>query len=291
MKNIFKQIPFRVFIYSDKTLAFFEIKKNYFKIVFFISLFVLLVVSYFFVTNKNYSNIQTFKTENTEIQKLKSEIKNLNTLIDEVSIQYNAFRKMVNLPTLNSETQNGGVGGSSIDNFLFKKPSNLFEDIELMKNKIEIQKQSFTEIEKKYQLNKKMFASFPTLQPMNGIYSSSGFGMRMHPITANSKFHYGLDIVNDVGTKIYAAGGGIVEFAGKHSGYGFMVEINHGYGYKTLYGHCSSILVRERQKVNRGDVIAKCGSTGFSTGSHLHYEVSLNGVKKNPIDFFVDTKN
>jgi murein DD-endopeptidase MepM/ murein hydrolase activator NlpD len=99
--------------------------------------------------------------------------------------------------------------------------------------------------------------------------------------------HTGLDFTASIGTDIYATGSGVVEKVEYYGrGYGNSVIINHGYGYETLYGHMSKINVRQGQKINRGDVIGFVGSTGSSTGPHLHYEVIKNGNKINPINFF-----
>jgi murein DD-endopeptidase MepM/ murein hydrolase activator NlpD len=122
-----------------------------------------------------------------------------------------------------------------------------------------------------------------------GYYSPSGFGVRMHPVLGIFKTHEGLDIVADVGTPVYAAGNGTVEFAG-HSGggYGNLIVLNHGFGYQSLYAHLSEIKVSNGQYVKRGTLIGKSGRTGLVSGPHLHYEVIYNGVRKNPIDYFLD---
>ena len=100
--------------------------------------------------------------------------------------------------------------------------------------------------------------------------------------------HDGIDIIADVGTPVYSSGNGRVIFVGHKGGYGLAVEINHGFGYHTIYAHLSKVLVREGQKVLRGSLIAKTGDSGLSTGPHLHYEVEHDGVKENPAGFFFD---
>ena len=125
-------------------------------------------------------------------------------------------------------------------------------------------------------------AALPSLWPMEGMYISP-FGYRRDPITRGTEFHQGIDIANKTGTKIHAAGDGVVTFAGVKSGWGRMVLINHGYGYVSQYAHCSSINVLEGQEVKRGDVIAACGSTGRTTGSHLHFGVQYKGAFMDPM--------
>jgi len=112
--------------------------------------------------------------------------------------------------------------------------------------------------------------------------------MRMHPILGVNKMHNGIDIINDVGTLVKSSGKGKIVFVGPKGGYGLAVEIDHGFGYKTIYAHLSSTLVKEGQTVTRGQSIAKSGNSGLSSGPHLHYEVLHNGQNLNPADFFFD---
>jgi murein DD-endopeptidase MepM/ murein hydrolase activator NlpD len=112
---------------------------------------------------------------------------------------------------------------------------------------------------------------------------SSGFGMRFHPILNYSRMHQGVDLRASYGTPIVAVSDGRVELAGWHGGHGNTVELNHGGGMETLYGHMSRIAVRAGERIRRGAVIGYVGSTGLSTGPHLHFEVHRNGVPVNPL--------
>lgn len=130
--------------------------------------------------------------------------------------------------------------------------------------------------------------SFIFAWPLDGDYHvSSQFGTRTDPINGVVKTHGGTDIAAATGTPILAAADGVVEIAGYNAGgYGYYVKIAHGNGYETLYGHCSVLLVSTGQTVKQGQLIAKVGSTGHSTGPHLHFEVRCNGNKVNPMQFF-----
>lgn len=125
-------------------------------------------------------------------------------------------------------------------------------------------------------------AALPSYWPMNGIFTSP-FGTRRNPFGRGTEFHQGIDIANKSGTTIRAAGDGVVTFAGVKSGWGKMVLISHGYGYVSQYAHCSSIDVLEGQTVKKGDIIAKCGSTGRATGPHLHFGIQLDGKFIDPM--------
>lgn len=114
---------------------------------------------------------------------------------------------------------------------------------------------------------------------------SSGFGYRDHPILGRRAMHAGIDIPGRAGTTIYASGGGIVRFSGRSGGYGEMIEIDHGNGMSTRYAHLSRLLVAPGMPVSRGEAIGLMGSTGRSTGSHLHFEVRVNGRAANPLSY------
>jgi murein DD-endopeptidase MepM/ murein hydrolase activator NlpD len=126
-----------------------------------------------------------------------------------------------------------------------------------------------------------LYASTPSVWPVRG-WVTSPFGKRTSPFTGILTFHEGLDIAAQTGTPVVAPADGVVLKAGFSPGYGNMVEISHGYGIKTVFGHNSRLHVKVGQHVKRGDVISYVGDTGSSTGPHLHYEVRLNGLPVNP---------
>ncbi|MEF3279714.1 MAG: M23 family metallopeptidase [Elusimicrobiota bacterium] len=126
--------------------------------------------------------------------------------------------------------------------------------------------------------------SIPKGWPVEGNITS-GYGYRVHPFTLSYDFHSGVDIANQPGVNIKATADGVVRYTGWAMGYGLCVIIDHGFGYSTLYGHLSQSLVKDGDIVKRGQIIALLGSTGTSTGPHLHYEVWEYGVPRNPIKF------
>lgn len=163
-------------------------------------------------------------------------------------------------------------------------------DIQNLSNRIKAQEKSYKELNNLINNKEKLIAATPAIQPvsnqdLNRI--ASGFGYRIDPIYKTIKMHAGLDFTAPQGTPIYATADGRVRLAGfSDGGYGNHVIINHGYGYETLYGHMVRIKARTGQHVKRGELIGYVGSTGKSTGPHLHYEVHKNGHKLDPVYFF-----
>ncbi|CAN5229817.1 hypothetical protein BH10PSE14_BH10PSE14_34550 [soil metagenome] len=127
--------------------------------------------------------------------------------------------------------------------------------------------------------------AIPSVQPVERLAFTSNFGIRSDPFRGTAAFHAGVDIPGPMGTPVYATADGIVDRAERAGGYGNMVEINHGKGIQTRYGHLSKILVAPFTRVHRGQLIALMGSTGRSTGPHLHYEVRIDGAAVNPVPF------
>ena len=124
--------------------------------------------------------------------------------------------------------------------------------------------------------------AIPSFWPTSDTYVTSSFGGRRNPFGGGRDWHPGIDIAGDYGDPVYASGNGEVTMAEWYSGYGNYIKIEHGYGYETAYGHLSRILVRPGQQVKKGQLIGRVGSTGYSTGPHLHFEVMLNGEQVNP---------
>lgn len=127
----------------------------------------------------------------------------------------------------------------------------------------------------------------PTMMPVRAPYNASTFGRRVDPFTGQWAMHEGVDFVAEAGTPIVAAAGGVVVFAGRHPQYGYMVDLDHGNDLVTRYAHASKLFVKEGDLVQRGHKIAAVGSTGRSTGPHLHFEVRYRGAAQNPTKFLM----
>ncbi len=149
---------------------------------------------------------------------------------------------------------------------------------------VKVREESLVELKEELLAKQARLASRPSLWPTTGDVTSR-FGSRNSPGGIGSNFHPGIDIANSVGTPIIATADGTVVASGWSSGYGETIEIDHGNSITTLYGHNSQLVVRTGQSVKKGQLIAYLGSTGYSTGPHLHYEVRVNGTAVNPASF------
>ena len=129
--------------------------------------------------------------------------------------------------------------------------------------------------------------STPTIWPTRG-WVTSYFGIRKSEFSGEKKMHEGIDIGAPIGSKVISPADGVVTFAGTKPGFGQFVEIDHGYGIETIYGHASSLAVKKGGKIKRGEILARIGSTGLSTGPHVHYEVRVNGTPVDPMHYILD---
>ena len=131
-----------------------------------------------------------------------------------------------------------------------------------------------------------LLASTPSIKPTRGWYTSR-FGYRVDPFTNRPEMHAGVDMAAPSGTPVYAPADGVVSYVGYEPGYGKLVSIDHGYGVTTRLGHNSRVFVEQGQKVHRWDVVSAVGSTGRSTGAHLHYEVRIHGIAVDPMNYIL----
>jgi murein DD-endopeptidase MepM/ murein hydrolase activator NlpD len=143
---------------------------------------------------------------------------------------------------------------------------------------------SLKDLEKKVQIQRAKDVATPSLWPTSGTITS-GFGYRRNPFGSSREFHSGLDIGASKGKPIYATANGMVRMAGYNGGYGNVIFIDHGYGFSTVYAHQWKLAVKVGQQITKGQLIGYVGSSGASTGPHLHYEVRVNGVAVNPAKY------
>lgn len=164
----------------------------------------------------------------------------------------------------------------------------LTQRLDLFERQLYAQSLSFDQLKETASKQKDKLAHIPSVIPINikDFTMSSGYGVRRDPIYGSSKFHTGLDFAAKTGTPVFATADGKVAEAGRQSGYGNCIDISHGYNYLTRYAHLSEILVKPGQEVKRGEMIGKVGSTGKSTGSHLHYEVRFKDEPQNPVNYY-----
>jgi len=286
----------KLYYFNYKYLRFTEIKGLKSKIVLLVGISIFLISSIGFYLWGGASKKQNFPTDQAFQQKIESLIKNyqkVNTQLDSLLKVNNELRVAANLPVISNEEQKLGVGGGSFDlSFDFK---NGVKDEELkavdsfvdkLLTKIKFEKQNVDEIAFALKRNEELYKDIPAIKPCSGSLAAHGFGMRLHPILHILRMHNGLDILTNVGTPVYASGGGVIDFVGYKNGFGLCVEIDHGFGYRTIYGHLSNTKAKQGQKVSRNTLIAFTGNTGLSAGPHLHYEVLHDGINLDPELFF-----
>ena len=207
------------------------------------------------------------------------------------------YRTIFECEPVSDAERHSGIGGverySSLDGYenseLIKMTTRRVDELS---KRLYVESKSLDEIYAIARQKTKRMASMPAILPIakDKCQIVSGFGYRFHPILKYRRLHTGIDLTAQKGTPIYATGDGVVRISGRnpegYAGYGVVVEIDHGFGFQTLYAHMSSSTVRNGQTVKRGEQIGTVGSSGMSTGAHLHYEVILNGKKVDPVYYF-----
>jgi murein DD-endopeptidase MepM/ murein hydrolase activator NlpD len=209
----------------------------------------------------------------------------------------NIYRVVLGAEPIDKSVRDAGVGG--FDRYADIKSKDIIhedliislqEKVDRLRRKLYIESKSQDEVVNLAEKKEKLFAAIPAIQPIVNkppVILASGFGMRVHPIYKVKKMHSGIDFAAPIGTPIYAtADGKIEEVSVRFSGYGKMIIIDHGFGYKTRYAHMHEFAVRQGQNIKRGELIGYVGDTGLSTAPHLHYEVLMNGVLINPVHYF-----
>ena len=239
-----------------------------------------------------------------EKQEILANYQYLNQELNEVKevlndLQYrddNIYRTMFETEPISAEVRKAGFGGTdsyknlrSLDNE--EIVANTTQRFDVISKQLYIQSKSFDEVADLSKRKEEMLTSIPAIIPIsiNSVVRIGNFGMRVHPIHRIWKLHEGMDFTARTGTKIHSTGDGVVELVkSSRRGYGNQIIVNHGFGYKTRYAHLSKYLVKVGDKIKRGQIIGLVGSTGQSTGPHLHYEVIKNNRAIDPINFYFE---
>jgi murein DD-endopeptidase MepM/ murein hydrolase activator NlpD len=243
----------------------------------------------YFRTNVDRSELKRLRVQNQlQHNELREFANRLEDVRKEMVILAQNDAKMRALAKISSPTgavENIQVGiGGPVESAPDSDMSDLQQQIDQIRASIDLRRESQEEVSGFLTEQSSLLSSKPGGWPSRG-WVTSNFGIRNSPFSNQRTMHEGIDIAARVGTPVYSTAAGIVSRANVENGYGKLVVIDHGYGYKTYYGHNSKLMVKVGQRVKRGDLIASSGNTGSSTGPHVHYEVRLNGVPLNPRKF------
>ncbi len=257
---------------------------------------VIFVVAYYLV------DFPREKSLRAEKQQIESQFEILNRRADDAiavmediaARDNNFYRVVMNADPLSDGARYAGLerqrNYQSLDSLSDRKlVKNLTNKLDRLDNMVYSQIKSFNFLRTQANALSDRISHIPAIQPISSKYlkvMASGYGYRTDPHYGTSKFHEGMDYSAEIGTPVYATGKGTVVRAGWQSGYGNLIEIDHGYNYVTRYAHLNKILVTKGQKVKRGDLIGELGNTGKSTGPHLHYEVRYRGIPQNPVNYY-----
>lgn len=237
-----------------------------------------------------------------ENSRLQAQYNVLSTRLDEAlgvlqDIQQrddNLYRVVFQADPISETIRKAGYGGTNRYERLMDMANaelvvNTTQKMDVLDKQLYIQSKSFDEVVNLCKNHDQMLKSIPAIQPVsnkNLRQTASGYGTRIDPIYNTSKFHGGMDFSAAPGTDVYATGDGVVVKVGYESAYGKTIEIDHGFGYRTRYAHLQDFRTKVGKKVVRGEVIGGVGSTGRSTGPHLHYEVIVKGERVNPVNYY-----
>lgn len=240
--------------------------------------------------------IEILKAENkllsSKLEELRGQVAEIGEIYDGLVEKEIVIRNVFNLPEISPDERRLGIGGPESRDY--KNLTEAVRQVYTTEARVDallrlarFEEEKFEEVYDVLVEKKSILDHTPSILPTRG-YRTRGYGMKYDPFTGYKQFHSGIDIANKTGTPVYATADGIVSFAGRLGGLGKLVKVNHGYGYKTRYGHLSKIKVKRGEKVRRGDLIGLMGSTGYSTGPHLHYEVIKDGKNVNPLEYILN---
>ncbi|MCD6579529.1 M23 family metallopeptidase [bacterium] len=229
---------------------------------------------------------QILKSQNEKIAK---DLSTVLSSLEKVKVYEEQINNIMGLKTDVKNSKGGPDFYSLYQNNNLKNLTKIRENlITNLTKEISNKEADFIRIKDYILKNNSLIAATPSIWPLKG-YISSGFQWRTNPLTGKKEFHKGIDIAGPIGTPLVSTADGIITRAENNPyGYGKLIEVTHGFGFSTRYAHLNSISVKIGQFVKRGQVIGSRGSTGWSTGPHLHYEVRINNKPVNPMNFILD---
>jgi murein DD-endopeptidase MepM/ murein hydrolase activator NlpD len=230
------------------------------------------------------------------IQQFADRVARLNQQMERLQNFYAKLKILANLDLQEPQDPSMAAGGPQpdtreinmyLEESLKRQIQRVHWEMEELQMLAEIQERNAYKVERFFDSQRSLLASTPTIWPVRGWITSS-FGQRISPFTGRLQMHEGLDICARPGTPVKATAEGVIIYSGWKSDFGKLVTIDHGYGYRSRYGHLAKIYVKNGQRVKRGETIGSVGSTGRSTGPHLHYEVKVRGLPVNPKTYLLD---
>lgn len=230
----------------------------------------------------------------TRLAAIEGQLESLNGAMRESRQVQERLRLLASLDPIHEDLFAAGVGGPLVQDDSGTLPSDLAGSIDKtsahlsqMLRQASLQRDSYEEILDALKAKKDVWDRTPSVRPVASGFITGRFGRRMDPFTGQAAMHRGIDIAAQPGALVRATADGVVTKAGLLGNYGLLVEVNHGDGLASRYAHCSKILVKPGDRVQRGDRIARVGSTGKATGTHVHYEVIQAGLPQDPMKFVI----
>ena len=310
---MFKKIKkYKLIVLKDNDLNMRElnIAKLLMTTTFFLITFLLFIFIAFYSTDIrkiiSFSEVRRHQQNNSVLeQKIIQQDDQIDILLQEIVSLKNRdenLRKLLKLPPIDDDIRKLGVGGS-IDsitklndlNYLLPQEFDLDifpKNLDFVKRSVNLEKLSYHEIEYKVNENLDYFLHYPAIYPVSlgKKTRTSRYGYRTDPFTQKRRFHEGDDFSCKSGVPVFATANGTVKVSKRYGSFGNYIEVDHGNGYVTAYGHLSKRLIKKGDKVTRGQTIGTVGNTGRSTAPHLHYEVQYNRKHVNPNEFYFEIK-
>ena len=293
------------YFYNPNTLNYERVypsaKDRFFGILRHLSIGIIIGVGVFFLLAKIFdSPIESLLKKENKLLQTQYEVLSLRlnealeVLSDIQQRDEDLYRTIFQAESIPESVRKSGFGGANrYEHLMSLSNAELVvataQKMDLLNKQLYVQSNSLEELITLGKTQEERNRCIPAIQPIANKdlkRTASGYGMLIDPIYRTPRFHSGMDFSAKTGTDIYATGDGTVTFAAWKQGYGNCIMIDHGYGYKTLYGHLSKYKARVGQKVKRGEVIGKVGNSGKSTGPHLHYEVIVRGKYDNPSKYY-----